>query len=335
MTRRVTVLGSTGVIGTLTLDVIAQHPESFQVEALCAGHNVELLAEQIRVHRPNFVSVATDEGAMRLRALVADIEPLEIGVGDEGLIAAAEIEAADLVVSAIVGAKGLLPTWAAIQRGARVALANKETLVAAGELVMQAVKDCGAQLLPVDSEHAALHQCLRAGRFGEIERLLVTASGGPFRTATMAEMETATVADALKHPTWSMGKKITIDSATMMNKGLEVIEAHHLFGITYDRIEVVVHPESIVHSMVEYVDGSVMAQLASHDMRLPIAYALFYPERAPMGNWPRLDWSKVQQLQFELPDFNRFPSLRLAFEAGKAGGYGRVCTQRSQRSCGC
>lgn len=320
MQKDITVLGSTGVIGQHTLEVVRSQRESYRVRALCAGSNTAVLAEQIQEFHPEYVSVKTESDrevlSERLRAL--DSIP-EIGVGDSGLVAAAQL-GADIVVTAIVGIKGLAPTYTAIQAKSTIALANKETLVSAGELVMSYAKEQNVPIVPVDSEHCAIHQSLRAGHPDEVETYLLTASGGPFRTWTKEAMEQASVSDALKHPNWSMGKKITIDSATMMNKGLEVIEAHHLFNVSYDRIKVVVHPQSVIHSMVEFVDGSVVAQLATPDMRLPIQYALTYPQRLP-GRWPKLNLFEISNLTFEEPDYKRFPSLPLAYEAGKAGGY--------------
>ncbi|QSO53761.1 1-deoxy-D-xylulose-5-phosphate reductoisomerase [Alicyclobacillus curvatus] len=322
MTTSITVLGSTGVVGTLTLEVLGALHEQFRIVALSAGQNMELLAKQIAATRPEYVSVADEAARQRLRTLLPPGRPgVEIGIGSQGLIEAAKLPA-DVLVSAVVGAVGLLPTWAAIHRGATVALANKETLVAGGDVIMPEAKKRGARILPVDSEHSAIFQCLEAQGDGSnaISRLLVTASGGPFREWKEHELDKVTVADALRHPTWSMGRKITIDSATLMNKGLEVIEAHHLFNAPYDSIEVVVHPQSVVHSMVEFIDGSIVAQLGPPDMRLPIQYALTYPVRHAR---PRktLNFAELSTLTFEAPDFERFPALRLAYEAGRAGGY--------------
>jgi 1-deoxy-D-xylulose-5-phosphate reductoisomerase len=316
----VTILGSTGVIGTGTLDVVRAFGENYEVVALCAGRNAAKLAEQIRSFHPPYVSVQDEETRLALLDLLQGFSPLpEIGVGEDGLLEAAALPS-DIVVSGIVGSRGMKPTWVAIARGAVIALANKETLVAAGDLVMPFARDCGAKIIPVDSEHCALFQCLLAGRPDEVANYTLTASGGPFRTWTPAQLRTVTVEQALKHPNWSMGQKITIDSASLMNKGLEVIEAHHLFGASYDQIRVLVHPQSMIHSMVEFVDGSTLAQLASPDMRLPIQYALTYPERFS-NPWPRIDWLKVGPLTFEAPDLTRFPSLGLAYAAGRQGGY--------------
>lgn len=314
--KRIAILGSTGTIGVQALEVLSQL-DTYEVVALAAGRNVERLAEQIRQYRPKLVGVADEEARRALRELVPG-ERVDIVVGDEGLVACAAYPS-DVVLNAVVGARGILPALAAVGRGARLALANKECLVAAGDLILRAMRDAGGEIVPVDSEHCALHQCLRSGRPEEVLRLVLTASGGPFRSWPKARMAEVTVRDALRHPNWNMGQKITIDSATMMNKGLEVIEAHHLFAVPYDKIAVLVHPESIVHSMVEFVDGSMVAQLATADMRLPIQYAITYPERLP-APWPRLNLASVGALHFEEPDLDKFPCLRLAVEAGRAGG---------------
>lgn len=321
MARKVTVLGSTGVIGRNTLAVVeSMQPGEWEVAALAAGTNVEELAEQVRRHRPKYVSVADGAALSALTSRLSELDTLpEFGVGEAGLCQAAKVES-DVVVTGIVGALGLRPTWLAIERGATIALANKETLVAAGDLVMPYAQVRGAQIVPVDSEHAAILQCLQAGAAAEVSRYILTASGGPFRTWSFDDIARATVTEALAHPNWVMGRKITIDSASLMNKGLEVIEAHHLFAAPYDKIDVVVHPQSLIHSMVEYVDGSIVAQLGAHDMRVPIQYALTFPEHRP-SHWPRLDFAKVSQFTFETPDTDRFPSLRLAYEAGRTGGF--------------
>ncbi|SIS90112.1 1-deoxy-D-xylulose-5-phosphate reductoisomerase [Alicyclobacillus vulcanalis] len=314
--KRIAILGSTGTIGVQALEVLS-HLDTYEVVALAAGRNVERLAEQVRAYRPRLVAVADDEARQALRERLGG-EPVEIAVGDEGLVACAAYPS-DIVLNAVVGARGILPALAAVGRGARLALANKECLVAAGDLILRAMRDAGGEIVPVDSEHCALHQCLRSGDPAEVLRLVLTASGGPFRTWPKERMAEITVQDALRHPNWSMGRKITIDSATLMNKGLEVIEAHHLFAVPYDKISVLVHPESIVHSMVEFVDGSMVAQLATADMRLPIQYAITYPERVA-APWPRLDLASGRALHFEEPDLDRFPCLRLAMDAGRAGG---------------
>ena len=311
--KGIAILGSTGSIGCNTLRV---------VEALGAGRNVERLAGQIERHRPDTVAVETEDRAEELRALLKRRGVSRVPrvlAGEAGLIEVATHGAADCVVSATVGAVGFVPTLRALEAGKRVALANKETLVMAGELMTRAAQRSGAELLPVDSEHNALHQCLRGERREEVRRLVLTASGGPFRTSTRREMEQATVAEAMRHPTWSMGAKVTVDSATLMNKGLEVIEAHWLFGFGADEIEIVVHPESVVHSMVELVDGSVIAQMGVTDMRHAIQYALTYPERHACG-LPPLDLTKLGSLRFEAPDLERFPCVALAYRALRAGG---------------
>ncbi len=315
--KRLSILGSTGSIGQSTLDVVARNRAQFSVVALAEGHDVELLAQQVRDHHPRLVSVRDVDAARRLKALLGASCP-ELVHGIEGASAVAAYPDADLVVSAIVGAIGISPTLAAIDAGKTVALANKETLVAAGQLVMARAKAKGVMLLPIDSEHSALFQSLIGHRREDIVRLILTASGGPFRTREASTLSQVTVAEALKHPRWSMGAKITIDSATLMNKGLEVIEARWLFDMTPDMIDVVLHPESIVHSLVEYRDGCVMAELGVPDMRAPIAYALAYPVRVASGA-ERLDLAKLGQLTFETPDRAKFPALDLAYDALRAG----------------
>lgn len=318
----VAILGSTGSIGCNTLRVIESlGGERFRVVALGAGHNVAILADQIAKHLPELVSVDTEEAAHDLRARLfeKDIDLPRIIVGEAGLIEVATHARADCVVSATVGAVGFVPTLRALEAGKRVALANKETLVMAGELMTQAARASGAELLPVDSEHNALHQCLRGEKQSEVRRIILTASGGPFRTKTKTQMQESTVSEALRHPTWNMGAKITIDSATLMNKGLEVIEAHWLFGFTADQIDIVVHPESVVHSMIELVDGSVIAQMGVTDMRHAIQYALTYPDRSG-SELPPLDLTVFSALHFEPPDPHRFPCLALAYRALRTGG---------------
>jgi len=320
--KRIAILGSTGSIGRQALQVVESLPERFRVVALAAGGNLEELVGQVERHRPQLVSVGdeklADELAGRLRE--KGIAPLpEIQRGAAGLKAVATHAEADMVVSAAVGVVGLEATYAAVSAGKQVALSNKEVLVAAGELVMEAAKKSGVELLPVDSEHNAIHQCLRAGERREVKKLVLTASGGPFRKTPLAELEKVTPEQALNHPNWKMGQRITVDSATLVNKGFEVIEAHWLFGFGLEQIEVVIHPQSTVHSMVEYVDGSVLAQLGPTDMRMPIQYALTYPERVA-SNECRLDWKALRRLDFEKVSTRRFPCLTLAREALRRGG---------------
>ena len=318
----VAILGSTGSIGCNSLRVIESLTTTrMRVVALAAGTNVERLADQIATHLPEVVSVDTETAAHDLRAMLfaRDVDLPRIVVGEEGLCEVATHPDADCVISATVGAVGFVPTLKALELGKRVALANKETLVMAGELMTAAARKSGAELLPVDSEHNALHQCLRGERREEVRRIILTASGGPFRTKNKEEMELATVAEAMRHPTWNMGAKITIDSATLMNKGLEVIEAHWLFGFGPEEIDILVHPESVVHSMIEMVDGSVIAQLGVTDMRHAIQYALTYPERHSC-QLPPLDLTTVSGLHFEAPDHERFPCIKLAYRALSEGG---------------
>jgi 1-deoxy-D-xylulose-5-phosphate reductoisomerase len=320
--RGVSILGSTGSIGCNTLRVIESlGPRRFRVVALGAGRNVAKLADQISRHQPELVSVESEEAAEQLKADLRgrDLSPPRIAIGESGLIEVATHADADCVVSGTVGAIGFVPTLRALEAGKRVALANKETLVMAGDLMTRAAAKSGAELLPVDSEHNALHQCLRGEQRSEVRRIILTASGGPFRTHDKAAIESATVAEAMKHPTWNMGAKITIDSATLMNKGLEVIEAHWLFGFSAEEISIVVHPESVVHSMIELIDGSVIAQMGVTDMRHAIQYALTYPERHA-SDLPTLDLAKLTSLHFEEPDLERFPCISLAYQALKTGG---------------
>ena len=314
--KRVAVLGSTGSIGTSTLSVVEAFPDRFQIVALAAGRNLELLRSQVAHHKPPLVAVARAEDA---KTLAREFGHTRFVDGLEGIEEVACFEAAQMVVSALVGSIGLAPTVGAIRAGKDIALANKETLVVAGGLVMAEVEQAGINLLPVDSEHAALHQALGNAPSDNVTRLILTASGGPFRTWSPNRIAEANVADALAHPTWKMGPKITIDSATMMNKGLEIIEAHHLFSISEDLIEVVVHPESLIHSIVEFVDGALIAQMAPNDMRFPILHALSWPDRLP-SRMPGLDLLTAPPITFESPDEERFPSLRLAREALRAGG---------------
>jgi len=317
--KHLAILGSTGSIGQSTLAVAAEHPAEFTVVSLAAGKNVALLAEQIKQFQPALVSVQDEATAAQLRELVGTNPAPEILAGRAGVLAVATAPGVELVVSAMVGAVGLEPTLAAIRAGLPVALANKETLVAAGPLVMALAKERGVPLLPVDSEHSAIFQALQGQRRADVRRLWLTASGGPFRAWEAGRLEQVTPAQALKHPNWSMGAKITIDSATMMNKALEVIEASVLFGLPVDKIGVYIHPQSIIHSLVEFVDGSVIAQLGVPDMRLPIAYALAYPRRLPLSS-PPLDLCQIARLTFERPDTTRFPGLALGYAAARTGG---------------
>ncbi len=316
--KKLSILGSTGSIGVSTLEIVAAHPEQFQVVAMTAGYNLELFIQQVKAFRPEVVSVVACEDAEKLRQVLGADAP-EILSGVEGLIACASHEEVEMAVSAIVGAAGLVPTMAAIETGKDIALANKETLVTAGSLVMDAVQKAGVKLYPVDSEHSAIFQSLEGHREKDVRRLILTASGGPFRDRDPQTFADITLQDALAHPNWNMGRKITIDSATMMNKGLEVIEAHWLFDLPGEQIDVHIHPQSIVHSMVEYVDGSVIAQLGIPDMKTPIAYALSYPERLPL-DLPPLDLCQLGQLTFNEPDSQRFPCLDLAYQALGQGG---------------
>jgi len=317
--KKIAILGSTGSIGRSTLQVIEKYPDRFQVVSLAAGKNIELLAEQIHRFRPKLTAVLDRQLAKDLVSRIQPDAEVEVLAGSEGYQQVASLAEADMVLSAMVGAAGLIPTLSAIRAGKDVALANKETLVMAGALVMGEVRRHQVRLLPVDSEHNAIFQALEGHRREELKRILLTASGGPFRNMPMEELESVTPAQALAHPNWVMGPKITIDSATLMNKGLEVIEAKWLFDVPVEKIDVHIHPQSIVHSMVEYIDGSVIAQMGIPDMRIPIAYALAYPERLEL-DLPPLDFFSVKTLTFQEPDLRRFPCLDLAFAACKAGG---------------
>ena len=317
--KNLALLGSTGSIGRNVLAVVRQFPEQFRVVGLSAGQNVELLAAQVREFEPECISVGTPDAASTLTALLPARYHARIVAGTEGNCQVASLPSAEMVVSAVVGSVGLLPALAAIQAGKDLGLANKETLVMAGRLIMDAVRSRGVRLLPIDSEHSAIFQALEAGRREDVAKIILTASGGPFRTWDSRALEAAVPDQALAHPNWSMGRKISIDSATLMNKGLEVIEARWLFDVEPEQIEVVVHPQSIVHSLVEYRDGSVVAQLGIPDMRIPIAYALSYPRRLELG-LSRLGLAECGGLAFEQPDHQRFPALRMAYEALAAGG---------------
>jgi 1-deoxy-D-xylulose-5-phosphate reductoisomerase len=317
--KSLSLLGSTGSIGKNVLQVVRSFPDRFRVVGLAAGKNVTELVAQILEFQPECVSVAQASTAEQVQGLLPPFWKKKILWGDEGSQEVASLPAADMVISAMVGSVGLLPTLAAIHAGKDIGLANKETLVMAGRLVMQAVREHGVSLLPIDSEHSAIFQALEAGRHRDVARLILTASGGPFRSLPSAALAQVSPAQALNHPNWDMGRKISIDSATLMNKGLEVIEARWLFDIPGEHIRVLVHPESIVHSLVEYIDGSVVAQLGLPDMRIPIAYALSYPERLPLG-LSRLSLSACGSLHFEKPDYQRFPALGLAFAALREGG---------------
>jgi 1-deoxy-D-xylulose-5-phosphate reductoisomerase len=317
MRKRLAILGSTGSIGVNTLDIVQQHPERFTIVGLAAGSNIELLEQQMRRFYPSYVSVFDLQRAKELRERTSDLG-IEVFEGTNGACTIASLPAVDLVLSAIVGGAGLAPTLAAIRAGKDVAIANKEPLVMAGELVMREAQD-RVRILPVDSEHNAIFQALVGHKREDVRRLILTASGGPFRTLPQERFGDITVSDALQHPNWRMGRKITVDSATLMNKGLEIIEARWLFGVSADQVDVVVHPQSIVHSLVEFIDGSVIAQLGIPDMRIPISYALTYPERLA-NTLPALDLTRTGTLTFEAPDLQRFPCLRLGFEAVRASG---------------
>ena len=321
--KRVTILGSTGSIGVNTLNVIRQHRDRFEVFALVAGGNLERLAEQVVEFRPRLVVIATEERLPELRerlrfAGIGEASLPELDWGPAGRVRAAAAPEADIVISAIVGVAGLEATYEAVRRGKRVGLAAKEVLVACGRLVMEASRAAGSELIPVDSEHNGVHQCMRAGRRSEVRRVILTASGGPFRDTPKEQLALVTPAQALQHPTWRMGKRITVDSATMMNKGFEVIEACWLFDLKPQEVEVLIHPQSTVHALVEFRDGSVIAQISATDMRMPIQYALTWPERAEAPA-PRLDWGQLRKWEFYPPDFEKFPLLKLAYQAQEAG----------------
>lgn len=315
--KKIAILGSTGSIGTQTLEVVRAN-EDLTVTALATGSNVELLDAQIREFRPSLVAIWSEEKAKELKERVKDLD-VEVAVGMEGLLAVAQQPEAEILVTAIVGMIGIRPTIAGMKAGKDIALANKETLVTAGHLIMPLAESCGVRILPVDSEHSAIFQCLNGESSKELHKILLTASGGPFRGKKKEELRGVQPSDALKHPNWSMGKKITIDSATLVNKGLEMMEARWLFGVEPENIQIVVQPKSIVHSMVEFTDGAVIAQLGTPDMKLPIQYALCYPKRRPLPG-ERLDFSRITEITFERPDLESFPGLQLAFDAAAAGG---------------
>lgn len=316
--KNISILGSTGSIGTQTLDIVRRNSKELNVVALAAGSNIKKLEEQIREFRPEIVCVWDEEKAKELKTLIRDVDVLIVS-GMDGLIETAIVESASIVVTAVVGMIGIKPTIAAIKAHKDIALANKETLVTAGHIIIPLADEYNVKILPVDSEHSAIFQCLNGENPKEVEKILLTASGGPFRGWTREQMQNVKLEDALKHPNWSMGRKITIDSATMVNKGLEVMEAKWLFGVSYDDVEVVIQPQSLIHSMVMFRDGGVMAQLGTPDMRLPIQYALFYPSRVLLDS-PRVDFSKISKIDFYTPDLENFVGLKMAFMAGRKGG---------------
>jgi 1-deoxy-D-xylulose-5-phosphate reductoisomerase len=317
--KKIVLLGSTGSIGTQTLSIVREHRDELKVTALAVNSNIEMVEQQVREFMPDLVCVFMEHKAKELKDRLKDLS-VKVVTGMEGLIECATQEQADTVVTAMVGMIGIQPTIEAIKAGKNIALANKETLVTAGHIIMPLIKEKKVELLPVDSEHCAIFQSLNGEDKKKVNKILLTASGGPFRGKKLTDLKNITPLDALKHPNWSMGQKITIDSATLVNKGLEVMEAAWLFDIKLEAIEVVVHPQSIIHSMVEYVDGSIIAQLGVPDMKLPIQYALFYPCRKPLIQGERLDFYQLKQLTFEAPDMNTFFGLRLAYEAGRIGG---------------
>lgn len=318
--KKISILGSTGSIGTQALEVISKMPDSFEVISLCAGDNIDKIREQIKQINPKNVCVKSDANAQILQK---EFKNINVMYGESGLNNICSDTENEMILVAVSGKVGLKPTLKAIESGIDIALANKETLVMAGDIVMKRAREKNVQILPVDSEHSAIHQCIK--NINDVQRLIITASGGPFRNKTIEDIKHATVEETLHHPKWNMGKKITIDSATLMNKGLEVIEAHHLFNMDYEKIKVVVHPQSIVHSAVEYYDGSVIAQLGFPSMHIPIQYALSYPQRLVGIKTNSFDFVKAARLDFEEPDLDKFPCLKLAYEAGKAGGTYTVC----------
>lgn len=315
--RKISIIGSTGSIGRQALEVIEKLQDKFEIIALTGGANVELLREQALKFKPKYVCVGNSKGEK------LDIEGVKTLYGQEGLEEICSNKENDIILVSVSGKVGLRPTLTAIDNGIDIALANKETLVMAGDIVMPRAKEKGVNIIPVDSEHCAIHQCIKD--ISQVDKLIITASGGPFLHKTIDDMKNATVAQALNHPRWSMGKKITVDSATLMNKGLEIIEAHHLFNMPYEKIDVVVHPQSIVHSAIEYVDGSVIAQLGLPSMHIPIQYAITYPERFEGIKSKSFSFADIARLDFEKPDFEKFPSVKMAYEAGKIGGSATVC----------
>lgn len=315
--RKISIIGSTGSIGRQALEVIEKLQDKFEIIALTGGANVELLREQALKFKPKYVCVGNSKGEK------LDIAGVRTLYGQEGLEEICSIKENDIILVSVSGKVGLRPTLTAIDNGIDIALANKETLVMAGDIVMPRAKEKGVNIIPVDSEHCAIHQCIKD--ISQVDKLIITASGGPFLHKTIDDMKNATVAQALNHPRWSMGKKITVDSATLMNKGLEIIEAHHLFNMPYEKIDVVVHPQSIVHSAIEYVDGSVIAQLGLPSMHIPIQYAITYPERFEGIKSKSFSFADIARLDFEKPDFEKFPSVKMAYEAGKIGGSATVC----------
>ena len=318
--KAITLLGSTGSIGTQTLDIVQHNPDKFRLVGIAAGRNVTLLAEQVRQFKPEIVAIRDESKLAELKDAIADVDPQpQILAGADGIVEVARYGDAEAVVTGIVGCAGLLPTIAAIEAGKDIALANKETLIAGGPVVLPLVEKHGVKLLPADSEHSAIFQCLQGLPEGGLRRIILTASGGAFRDWPVERLKDVTVADAVKHPNWSMGRKITVDSATMMNKGLEVIEAHYLFGMDYDHIDTLIHPQSIIHSLIETQDTSMLAQLGWPDMRLPLLYAISWPERI-FTDWKPLDLAQLATLTFKEPDHAKYPCINLAYEAGRAGG---------------
>lgn len=315
--KKLSILGSTGSIGTQALDIVRNN-DDIKVSALAAGSNIELLERQAREFKPELICVFDEKKAEELKIRIADLT-VKVTSGMEGLIEAATLDSAELVLTAVVGMIGIKPTIAAIEARKDIALANKETLVTAGHIIMNLAKEKGVNILPVDSEHSAIFQSLKGNKKSQVSKIILTASGGPFRNSTLQELKHVTVAEALKHPNWSMGRKITIDSATMVNKGLEVIEAKWLFDVGFDDIDVVIQPQSLIHSMVEYVDGGIIAQLGTPDMKLPIQYAFFYPDRRYLGG-KRVNFAEIGSISFQKPDMEKFKGFALAYDAGRAGG---------------